>query len=363
MTLTPPLSEPLVTLRAVSKHYGRAIAVNNVSLDVFEGEFVTLLGPSGSGKTTTLMLIAGFETPTSGEIRIRGASVVARPPEKRDIGMVFQSYALFPHMSVFDNVAYPLRTRRVPSTEVAERVARVLDAVHMSGFAERYPRQLSGGQQQRVAVARALVYRPSLLLMDEPLGALDKKLREEMQGELKDLQRTLGVTTLYVTHDQQEALALSDRIAIMNAGDVVQIGAPLALYEHPATDFVAGFLGDVNTLDGVVTGAETGVVRVEIADGIEVTVATAARPSAGKRVRLTLRPERLDLATTAGGVNCWRGRVRGATFRGELVRYDVELGSGVVVTVSRPYRGQETIFGPGQEVLVRSRPDDWRVFG
>jgi len=357
------MSEPLVTLHAVSKHYGRAIAVNNVSLDVFEGEFVTLLGPSGSGKTTTLMLIAGFETPTSGEIRIRGASVVARPPEKRDIGMVFQSYALFPHMSVFDNVAYPLRTRRVPSAEVAERVARVLDAVRMSGLAERYPRQLSGGQQQRVAVARALVYRPSLLLMDEPLGALDKKLREEMQSELKDLQRTLGVTTLYVTHDQQEALALSDRIAIMNVGDVVQIGSPLALYEHPATDFVAGFLGDVNTLDGVVAEAETGVVRVEIAEGIEVTVATSARRSAGKRVRLTLRPERLDLAPTAGGVNCWRGRVRGATFRGELVRYDVELGSGLVVNVSRPYRGQETIFGPGQEVFVRSRPDDWRVFG
>jgi spermidine/putrescine ABC transporter ATP-binding subunit len=352
-----------VTLRAVSKHYGRAIAVNNVSLDVFEGEFVTLLGPSGSGKTTTLMLIAGFEAPTSGEIRIRGASVVARPPEKRDIGMVFQSYALFPHMSVFDNVAYPLRTRRLPSTEVAERVTRVLDAVRMSRFAERYPRQLSGGQQQRVAVARALVYRPSLLLMDEPLGALDRKLREEMQSELKGLQRTLGVTTLYVTHDQQEALALSDRIAIMNAGDLVQIGSPLALYEQPATDFVAGFLGDVNTLDGVVAGADTSGVRVEIACGIEVAVATTARPATGKRVRVSLRPERLDLATAAvAGVNCWRGRVREATFRGELVRYGVELGPGLVVSMSRPYRGHETIFAPGQEVLVTSRPEDWRVF-
>jgi putative spermidine/putrescine transport system ATP-binding protein len=358
------MSEPLVTLRAVSKHYGRAIAVNNVSLDVFEGEFVTLLGPSGSGKTTTLMLIAGFEAPTSGEIRIRGVSVVARPPEKRDIGMVFQSYALFPHMSVFDNVAYPLRTRRLPSTEVAERVARVLDAVRMSGFAERYPRQLSGGQQQRVAVARALVYRPSLLLMDEPLGALDKKLREEMQSELKDLQRRLGVTTLYVTHDQQEALTLSDRIVIMNAGDVVQIGSPLVLYEQPATDFVAGFLGDVNTLDGVVAGVDASVVRVEIANGIEVTVTMAAPPAPGKRVRLSLRPERLDLATAAAAaVNCWHGRVREATFRGELVRYGVELGPGLIVSVSRPYRGQETIFAPGQEVFVTSRPDDWRVFG
>jgi len=276
------MSEPFVTLRAVSKHYGRAIAVNKISLDVFEGEFVTLLGPSGSGKTTTLMLIAGFEQPTAGEIRIRGESVVARPPEKRDIGMVFQTYALFPHMSVLDNVAYPLRTRRVRSPEVMERVARALDAVRMSPFAGRYPRQLSGGQQQRVALARALVYRPSLLLMDEPLGALDKKLRDEMQAELKNLQRTLGVTTLYVTHDQQEALTLSDRVAIMNAGDVVQIGSPLDLYEHPATDFVAGFLGDVNTFDGVAGDTAGAVTHIAVADGFHVC-AHVTRP---RRLRL-----------------------------------------------------------------------------
>src|SRR6267142_912392 len=265
------MSEPLVTLFAVSKHYGRAIAVNNVSLDVFEGEFVTLLGPSGSGKTTMLMLIAGFEAPTSGEIRIRGASVVARPPEKRDIGMVFQSYALFPHMTVFDNVAFPLRTRRLAGPEVTQRVDEALAAVRMSGLDGRYPRQLSGGQQQRIALARALVYRPSLLLMDEPLGALDKKLREEMQSELKSLQRELGITTLYVTHDQQEALALSDRIAIMNGGDLVQVGAPLALYEHPATDFVAGFLGDVNLVDGVVVEGAAGPVRIRCTEGPEVS--------------------------------------------------------------------------------------------
>jgi len=358
------MREPLVTLRAVSKQYGRAIAVNNLSLDVFEGEFVTLLGPSGSGKTTTLMLIAGFEAPTSGEIRIRGASVVRHPPEKRDIGMVFQSYALFPHMSVFGNVAYPLRTRRLPSTEVAERVAQVLDAVRMSRFAERYPRQLSGGQQQRVAVARALVYRPSLLLMDEPLGALDKKLREEMQGELKSLQRTLGVTTLYVTHDQQEALTLSDRVAIMNAGDLVQIGSPLELYEHPATDFVAGFLGEVNTLDGVADETAGAVTRIAVTDGLEVSACAILPTASGKRVRLTIRPERLDIVTeAAAGANCWPGRVREAVFRGELVRYTVELRAGTIVSVSRPYRGQETIFAPGHEVWVTSRPQDWRVFG
>ena len=340
------------------------IAVNNVSVDVVEGEFLTFLGPSGSGKTTTLMLIAGFEQPTSGEIRIRGASVVTRPPEKRDIGMVFQSYALFPHMSVSDNVAYPLRTRRVPSAEIATRVARVLDAVHMSAFAERYPRQLSGGQQQRVAVARALVYRPSLLLMDEPLGALDKKLREEMQSELKTLQRTLGVTTLYVTHDQQEALTLSDRVAIMNAGDVVQIGSPLELYEHPATEFVASFLGDVNTLDGVVGDTVGNVTRIAAGEGLDATVCATPATVPGKTVRLTVRPERLDIVTAmAADANCWPGRVREATFRGELVRYTVELRGGTVVSVSRPYRGQESIFAPGQEVSVTTRPDDWRVFG
>src|SRR5215472_9985364 len=260
----------LVSLVGVSKTYGRAMAVQRLALDVAEGEFLTLLGPSGSGKTTTLMLIAGFERPTSGEILIRGASVLAQPPEKRDIGMVFQSYALFPHMTVFDNVAFPLRTRRLAASEVARRVGQALEAVRMSGLDGRYPRQLSGGQQQRIALARALVYRPSLLLMDEPLGALDKKLREEMQSELKSLQRELGITTLYVTHDQQEALALSDRIAIMNGGDVIQVDSPLALYERPATEFVAGFVGDVNLVEGV--AAETGgnLARIQLVDGPEV---------------------------------------------------------------------------------------------
>jgi ABC-type Fe3+/spermidine/putrescine transport system ATPase subunit len=280
----------LVTLVAVSKAYGRTIAVNKVSLEVGEGEFVTLLGPSGSGKTTTLMLIAGFEQPTSGEILVRGESVVTRPPEKRDIGMVFQSYALFPHMTVFENVAFPLKTRRVAGPDVAKRVGEVLAAVRMAGLGARYPRQLSGGQQQRVALARALVYRPSLLLMDEPLGALDKKLREEMQSEIKTLQRELGITTIYVTHDQQEALALSDRIAIMNGGDVIQVGSPLALYERPATDFVAGFLGDVNFVEGVAAVVSGELVRVQVGDGPEVLTLGGPPLAPGKRVRMTIRP-------------------------------------------------------------------------
>ena len=357
------MSRSVVTLVGVSKAYGRTVALNNVSLDVAEGEFVTLLGPSGSGKTTTLMLIAGFERPTSGEILIRGESVVAQPPEKRDIGMVFQSYALFPHMTVFDNVAFPLRTRRLAGSEVTRRAGQSLEAVRMSGLDGRYPRQLSGGQQQRIALARALVYRPSLLLMDEPLGALDKKLREEMQGELKSLQRELGITTLYVTHDQQEALALSDRIAIVNGGDLVQVGAPLELYERPATDFVAGFLGDVNLVDGVVVEIAGGSGRIRITEGLDVSTPEGPALAVGKRVRLTIRPERLEItATEPAGPNGWRGRVREVAFYGELVRYGVDVAPGVVLKVSRPFRGQETLFVGGQEIWLASRPHDWRLF-
>ncbi len=357
------MSRSLVTLAGVSKAYGRTVAVNNVSLEVGEGEFVTLLGPSGSGKTTTLMLIAGFERPTGGEILVRGESVVARPPEKRDIGMVFQSYALFPHMTVFENVAFPLRTRRLAGPEVAKRVDEALAAVRMSGLDARYPRQLSGGQQQRIALARALVYRPSLLLMDEPLGALDKKLREEMQSEIKTLQRELGITTLYVTHDQQEALALSDRIAIMNGGDVIQVGSPLVLYERPATDFVAGFLGDVNLVEGIAAEAARGLLRVQIADGPEVVTHGGPPLAPGKRVRLTIRPERLELGTTEqAGPNAWRGRIREVVFHGELVRYGVEVPSGVVLRVTRPFRGPDTLFARGEEIWLTSRPEDWRIF-
>ena len=357
------MSRSLVSLVRVSKTYGRTVAVNHVSLEVGEGEFVTLLGPSGSGKTTTLMLVAGFEQPTGGEILMRGESVVGRPPEKRDIGMVFQSYALFPHMTVFDNLAFPLKTRRVAGPAIAKQVEEVLAAVRMSGLGGRYPRQLSGGQQQRIALARALVYRPSLLLMDEPLGALDKKLREEMQGEIKTLQRELGITTLYVTHDQQEALALSDRIAIMNGGDVIQVDSPLALYERPATEFVAGFLGDVNLVEGVAAETDGNLARIHIVDGPEVVTLDEPSLSPGKRVRLTIRPERLEIWTTAPAVlNAWPGRIREAVFHGELVRYGVEVPSRVVLRVTRPFRGPDALLAAGEEIWLASRPEDWRLF-
>jgi putative spermidine/putrescine transport system ATP-binding protein len=357
------MSGVVVTLAGVHKEYGRVVALNDLSLDVMEGEFVTLLGPSGSGKTTTLMLIAGFEEPTRGSILIRGQSVVGRPPERRDIGMVFQSYALFPHMNVFENVAFPLRTRRVATREVNERVGDILESVRLSGLGHRYPRELSGGQQQRVALARALVYRPSLLLMDEPLGALDRKLREEMQTELKSIQRELAVTTLYVTHDQQEALALSDRVAIMHAGELVQIGSPVELYDRPAADFVASFLGDVNFVEGTTAQWNEGLAAVDLEVGFTVA-ADAPRPLApGKRVRLAIRPERLHLALPgADDDGAWRVVVRDVIFHGEVLRYVVETGRGCCLKVTQPYRGQGTILTAGQSGHLRASPRDWRVF-
>jgi len=355
----------LVKLDRVAKTYGPVRAVNDVSLDVHEREFLTLLGPSGSGKTTMLMLIAGFEQPASGEILIRGASVVAQPPHRRDIGMVFQSYALFPHMTVFDNVAFPLRARKTPGREIDARVRQVLDIVRLPGVEKRYPRQLSGGQQQRVALARAVAYRPSLLLMDEPLGALDRKLREEMQLELKTIQRELGVTTLYVTHDQQEALALSDRIAIMNHGDLVQIGSPVELYESPADDFVAGFLGDVNLLEGVAT-VDGGLLRITVGP-LGVVVPGGGREVAGKTVRVSVRPERLRFAfdgqAASPADNAWPGVVRDAVFQGEFVRYTVVVGGTIALKLVQPFSGPHAMLRPGQAAVVQSAAHDWRVIG
>ena len=358
------MTKTLVEVRHVGKRYGAsAPAVDDVSLDIYEGEFLTLLGPSGSGKTTTLMLIAGFEELTAGEILVRGASVGALPPEKRDIGMVFQNYALFPHMSVFANVAFPLRMRRVPRREIARRVRETLRVVHLEGFEERLPRQLSGGQQQRVALARALVYRPSLLLMDEPLAALDKRLREQMQAELKAIQRELGVTTLYVTHDQHEAMMLSDRIGVMNDGKLCQVGAPVDVYDRPADRFTAEFLGEANLLEGRVVALHDGLARIALDEG--VAVAAEARPdvAVGDAVGVMIRPESLEMrAGTDSGPHEWTGVVREAVFLGELVRYTVALGDAVALKVVRQYRKDGTAMKPGEPVTVGAPPRDWTVF-
>jgi spermidine/putrescine ABC transporter ATP-binding subunit len=358
------MSRVLVEVRNVCKEYGGAVpAVADVSLDIYEGEFLTLLGPSGSGKTTTLMLIAGFEDLTAGQILVRGRSVAALPPDKRDIGMVFQNYALFPHMTVFDNVTFPLRMRRLPRSEIGRRVRETLKTVHLDGFEDRLPRQLSGGQQQRVALARALVYRPSLLLMDEPLAALDKKLREQMQEELKAIQRELGVTTLYVTHDQQEALTLSDRIGVMNRGGLVQVGAPIDLYDRPADRFTAEFLGGANLLEGRVTAASDGLVRVRVRERIEVAAELRTDVAVGGLVGLMIRPESMEMRARAeGAVNEWPGLVREAVFLGDLVRYSVELADAVSVKVTRPYRRDDAALKVGQQVTIVAPPRGWTVF-
>ena len=284
-----------VLLTDLEKRFDRTNAVDGVSLDIRSGEFLTLLGPSGSGKTTTLMMIAGFETPTAGDIAIDAKSVVAMPPYRRNIGMVFQNYALFPHLTVADNIGFPLKQRGVPKAERAKLVAEALELVHLPGYGARYPRQLSGGQQQRVAVARAVVFKPRLLLMDEPLGALDKQLRENLQLEMRRLHADLGITFIYVTHDQEEALTMSDRIAVMNDGKVAQVGRPEDLYDRPTSRFVAGFIGESNFLPAIVRGIEDDVVVAEC-EGAIIRALSPSRPAAGEKVMLTTRPERLRFA-------------------------------------------------------------------
>lgn len=333
-----------VTLSDLEKTYDRtsaaAKAVDGVSLDIRSGEFLTLLGPSGSGKTTTLMMIAGFETPTAGDIAIDGKSVVAMPPYRRNIGMVFQNYALFPHLTVEENVGFPLKQRGVPKAERAKLVAEALELVHLPGYGARYPRQLSGGQQQRVAVARAVVFKPRLLLMDEPLGALDKQLRENLQLEMRRLHADLGITFIYVTHDQEEALTMSDRIAVMNDGKVAQVGSPEDLYDRPDNRFVAGFIGESNFLPAVVRGLEDDVVVAEC-EGTLIRALCPGRPASGEKVTLTTRPERLRFADgTWAGTEPPQNRmsvtVTEAVFAGERCRYMLRAGDGTSIVLKEP---------------------------
>jgi spermidine/putrescine ABC transporter ATP-binding subunit len=317
-----------VEVRNAVKRYGAVAALDEVTLAVPEGEFFGLLGPSGSGKTTLLRAIAGFVVPDSGEIRIDGQRIEGVPVHKRGIGMVFQNYALFPHLSVFDNVAFGLSVRGVASGEIKGRVAEALRLVRLSGLEERRPRQLSGGQQQRVALARALVTRPKVLLLDEPLGALDKRLRQEMQVELKLIQRMVGITTIFVTHDQEEALTLSDRIAILSDGRLVQVGPPAEVYERPATRFAAEFLGEANLFGGRVEG---GVLRTT--SGLAIA---SALPLASGEALIAVRPEKIQLADpgarTADGVNRIEGRILRSIYSGSSIAYCIEV-AGQELTV------------------------------
>jgi spermidine/putrescine transport system ATP-binding protein len=324
-----------VVLREVSKRYGDQAAVDGISLDIRPGEFLSLLGPSGCGKTTTLRMIAGFEHPDAGDIVVSGRSVLGIPPYKRDVNTVFQAYALFPHMSVAENVAYGLQQRRVPKAEVRERVSEALDLVQMRRFADRKPTQLSGGQQQRVALSRALVNRPSVLLLDEPLGALDRQLREEMQLELKLIQARLGITFVFVTHDQGEALSMSDRIAVMREGRIEQLADSDTIYGAPASAYVAAFVGQQNFFDGRVT-ADGSAVDTPDAVVRPAERVTAAAPGAGARA--AIRPEFIELSSArpSGDANVAEGRVIGVSHLGETMQFLVQLGSDHSVIARRP---------------------------
>ncbi|MBI2203697.1 MAG: ABC transporter ATP-binding protein [Candidatus Rokubacteria bacterium] len=319
-----------VDLTGVEKSYGAHRAVRGVTLTVESGECLALLGPSGCGKTTTLNMIAGFIDPDAGEVRIGGRPMAGVPPYRRDTGMVFQQYALFPHLTVFDNLAFGLTMRRTPRAEVAERVRQALALVHLAGLERRYPRELSGGQQQRVALARALVIRPAVLLLDEPLSNLDAKLRQEMRIEIAELRRSLGITTVFVTHDQEEALVIADRIAVMHEGVVDQVDTPTAIYRRPRTPFVARFIGDANFLPGRVTARDARGLVIDTDAGVTV-VASDDVARAGDRVIVMVRPEnlRLSLDTTAEP-NCVQGVVRTIAFTGAVTIYQVVVGSATV---------------------------------
>ena len=325
------MSEADVRLDKVRKSFGAVLAVNDVTLDIERGTIFSLLGPSGCGKTTTLRLIAGFEQPSAGEVYIRGRRVTSIAPYRRDFSMVFQSYALFPHLNVAENVAFGLRMRRVPRGERGAAVKEALELVKLGALADRYPRQLSGGQQQRVALARAIVVKPAVLLLDEPLGALDKMLREEMQVELRDLQQRLDITAVFVTHDQEEALTLSDRVAVMRGGVIEQVGAPREIYDRPVSEFVAGFLGASNFLDGSVVARDGEIAVVETPGG-RVRVIAASVP-VGTRVRVAVRPERVRMGAPGG--EGLRGKLRSIVYRGSVTHYYMNSAGGPLLAYAQ----------------------------
>jgi ABC-type Fe3+/spermidine/putrescine transport system ATPase subunit len=328
----------------VSKAYGPVVAIGHISLSVNSGEFTTILGPSGSGKTTMLSLIAGIAAPSAGRIELGDREITYVPAAQRNIGLVFQSYALFPHMSIFDNIAFPLRVRRLSRTETQQRVAEALRLVRLTGFEARRPHQLSGGQQQRVALARAIVFKPDILLLDEPLAALDRKLREEVRSEIKALQRSLGITTIMVTHDQEEALSLSDRIVLLSNGRIEQIGTPDEIYHRPRTRFAAGFLGLANFLEG----------RIEADGAIVAEDGRFPAPAGSPRAQVCglIRPEDVRTDADSGFV---RGIVREVVFLGDVARYTVETGSGrsFIANVG----GARKRFAEGSAVWLSWDPD------
>jgi putative spermidine/putrescine transport system ATP-binding protein len=342
-------ADTLVQFRGVQKTYdGQTLVVRSLDLDIRRGEFLSLLGPSGSGKTTCLMMLAGFESPTAGEITLDGAPITRTPPHKRNFGMVFQNYALFPHMSVADNVAYPLTVRRVPKVQVARRVEKALAMVQLSGRDRAYPSQLSGGQQQRVALARALVFEPQLVLMDEPLGALDKQLREHMQLELKELHRQLGVTFVYVTHDQGEALTMSDRVAVFNDGEIQQIDAVENLYETPSNRFVAGFVGDSTVLTGTIGTADAVGAELVLSTGERLAGVNVNGALPGAAAVASVRPERIEarFAAPQHAGNTLKATVNDVIYFGDHLRLRCAVVGQASATVKLPLSsGEQPVAG------------------
>lgn len=346
----------------LEKRFGQVVAIKDVSLTVQRGEFLTLLGPSGSGKTTILRVIGGLEYPTSGRITLNGRDVQGLPPYRRNIGVVFQKYALFPHMTAAANIEFPLKRHRIARSERKQRIGTVLELVGLTGLGDRYPAQLSGGQEQRVALARAIVFEPEVLLLDEPLGALDKQLRERMQREIRSLQAQLGITTIFVTHDQTEAMAMSDRIAVINHGSIEQIDTPEALYKRPATEFVAGFVGDSNLVPCELLEISAGSATIRLADGVVVEV--PAREKMGAAPKLLLRPERIKLVHRSDQRrrNAVRGTIVASTYFGDVTVYAIAAGS-LTLMVKQAHQDEATRPGIGEEVTACWDPSDGVLVG
>ena len=344
-------TDTMIEFRDISKRYGDLLASDHLNLTIQRGELMTLLGPSGCGKTTALRCLTGYVRPDEGRVFLDGMDVTDLPTHQRELGMVFQNFALFPHMTVQDNVGFPLMIRNLRKAEKEERVAQALRLIRLEGYESHYPRQLSGGQQQRVGLARALVYRPKVLLLDEPLSNLDAKLREEMRFEIKEVVTRLGITAVYVTHDQGEALALSDRVAIMNRGRLEQVGTPEEIYEHPQSRFVAEFIGLSNFLEGHVQTMDRDLMVVAVG-GLQVAVPTLPNTDPGQRVLLFLRPNEVELLhpEDPGGTNVFDARVEKATYLGDTIDYRLTFGQGLALRVQTDAQRR---FGQGKQVRLR----------
>ncbi|MCB2117668.1 MAG: ABC transporter ATP-binding protein [Rhodobacteraceae bacterium] len=356
--------DAFVLFDRVQKSYdGETLVVKDLNLSIAKGEFLTMLGPSGSGKTTCLMMLAGFETATHGEIKLAGRPINNIPPHKRGIGMVFQNYALFPHMTIAENLAFPLEVRNMGKSEREEKVKRALDMVQMGTFGGRRPAQLSGGQQQRVALARALVFEPELVLMDEPLGALDKQLREHMQFEIKRIADGLGITVVYVTHDQTEALTMSDRVAVFNDGVIQQLAPPDALYEEPENSFVAQFIGENNTLEGVVKEIKNGVALVQLDDGELIDCKPVNVSSPGERTRVSIRPERVEVnkSRLQAGAHTLKAEVLEFIYMGDIFRTRLRVAGNDEFIVKTRNAPDQRRMQPGEHIEIGWLPTDCRA--